>query len=199
MKNVLIIFLIMGLLASVAGCAKRIEVVTLEKDRVDQDIAAGNKGYLRGTPPLEKTPKERTTTRKYYQVTLELPPYPEWREYKTTVDTELWGNRGYIYGGPQGIKRRSEKKEKVKEEIILPDQMETMIEEEDDMEVVLPKEESASPSYTEYKVQKDDTLGKISKKFYGTANKWQKIYDFNKDKLKNPNKIYPGQKLKIPQ
>ena len=196
MKNVLIIFLIMGLLTSVAGCAKRIEVVTLEKDRVDQDIATGNKGYLRGTPPPEETAKERTTTRKYYQVTLELPPYPEWREYKTTVDTELWGNRGYIYGGPQGIKRRSEKKEKVKEEIVLPDEIETAVEEE---EVVLPEEEFSQPSYTEYKVQKNDTLGKISRKFYGTANKWQKIYDFNRDTLKSPNKIYPGQKIKIPQ
>jgi nucleoid-associated protein YgaU len=45
---------------------------------------------------------------------------------------------------------------------------------------------------------KGDTLQKISKKFYGKTNKWNRIYEANKDKLKSPNKIYPGQVIDIP-
>jgi len=62
-----------------------------------------------------------------------------------------------------------------------------------------PKHKAAAGSFTEYVVQRGDTLGDISRKVYGTASKWQKIYNFNSDVLKNPNKVYPGQKLKIPQ
>jgi LysM repeat protein len=50
----------------------------------------------------------------------------------------------------------------------------------------------------EYKVQENDTLQKISQKFYGTMHKWTKIYEANKDQLKGPDKIRPGQVLKIP-
>lgn len=53
------------------------------------------------------------------------------------------------------------------------------------------------PTPTSYTVKKGDNLTKISIKFYGTGSKWRKIADYNK--LKNPNKLYPGQKLKIPK
>jgi nucleoid-associated protein YgaU len=49
-----------------------------------------------------------------------------------------------------------------------------------------------------YTVQKGDTLSKISKQFYGDASKYQKIFDANKDQLKDPDKIQPGQVLRIP-
>ena len=49
-----------------------------------------------------------------------------------------------------------------------------------------------------YTVLKGDTLSKISKQFYGDANKYQKIFDANKDQLKDPDKIQPGQVLRIP-
>ena len=52
---------------------------------------------------------------------------------------------------------------------------------------------------TEYTVEKDDTLQKISKKVYGSFGKWTKIYDANKDKIKNPNFVKPGVILTIPQ
>ena len=54
---------------------------------------------------------------------------------------------------------------------------------------------SAPRSYT---VQKGDTLSKISKQYYGDANKYMKIFDANKDKLKDPDKIQVGQVLVIP-
>lgn len=43
-----------------------------------------------------------------------------------------------------------------------------------------------------------DNLSKIAKKFYGDANKYPVIFDANKPMLKHPDKIYPGQLLRIP-
>ena len=47
-------------------------------------------------------------------------------------------------------------------------------------------------------VKKGDTLSAISKAEYGDANKYQKIFEANKPMLKHPDKIYPGQVLRIP-
>lgn len=47
-------------------------------------------------------------------------------------------------------------------------------------------------------VKKGDTLWAISKKYYGKGSDYPKIFNANKDKLKDPNKIYPGQVLTIP-
>jgi nucleoid-associated protein YgaU len=49
-----------------------------------------------------------------------------------------------------------------------------------------------------YVVKKGDTLSAISKQFYGEANKYMDIFNANKDKLSDPNKIFPGQELIIP-
>lgn len=49
-----------------------------------------------------------------------------------------------------------------------------------------------------YEVKSGDTLSKIAKQYYGDANAYMKIFDANKDILKNPNLIHPGQKLRIP-
>jgi len=50
-----------------------------------------------------------------------------------------------------------------------------------------------------YTVGKNDTLQKISQKFYGTTKNWVKIYKANKDTLKTPDRVYPGQVLNIPE
>lgn len=49
-----------------------------------------------------------------------------------------------------------------------------------------------------YKVVKGDCLWTIAKKFYDDGSKYKLIYEANKDKIKNPNLIYPGQILIIP-
>ena len=49
-----------------------------------------------------------------------------------------------------------------------------------------------------YTVKAGDTLSKISQQFFGDANKYMKIFEANKDKLKDPDKIQVGQELKIP-
>ncbi|MGY2341663.1 peptidoglycan-binding protein LysM [Pseudomonas sp. SDO5532_S415] len=48
-------------------------------------------------------------------------------------------------------------------------------------------------------VEKGDTLSAISKRVYGDPNKYQKIFEANKPQLKHPDKIYPGQVLRIPE
>jgi len=61
-----------------------------------------------------------------------------------------------------------------------------------------PAEVPVLPVVTGYKVEKDDTLQKISKKMYGSYGKWTKIYDANKAVIKDPNFLKPGITLTIP-
>jgi nucleoid-associated protein YgaU len=49
-----------------------------------------------------------------------------------------------------------------------------------------------------YTVQAGDTLSKISKHFYGDANRYMKIFEANRDQLSDPDKIRAGQTIKIP-
>jgi nucleoid-associated protein YgaU len=49
-----------------------------------------------------------------------------------------------------------------------------------------------------YTVEKGDTLSAIAKQFYGKASQWNAIYEANRDQLDDPDKIFPGQVLKIP-
>ena len=49
-----------------------------------------------------------------------------------------------------------------------------------------------------YTVVKGDTLSKIAKEFYGNANAYQQIFEANRPMLSDPDKIYPGQNLRIP-
>ncbi len=55
-----------------------------------------------------------------------------------------------------------------------------------------------SASARSYTVQAGDSLSKIAKQFYGDANKYMKIFEANKDKLSDPDKIKPGMDLVIP-
>ncbi|MNF09944.1 LysM domain/BON superfamily protein [compost metagenome] len=48
-------------------------------------------------------------------------------------------------------------------------------------------------------VEKGDTLSAISLRVYGNANLYNKIFEANKPMLKDVNKIYPGQSLRIPE
>ena len=61
-----------------------------------------------------------------------------------------------------------------------------------------PKGRAPETSSKIYSVKKGDNLSSIPKRKYGKESQWTKIYDANKDKVKNPNLIYPGQKLIIP-
>ena len=57
---------------------------------------------------------------------------------------------------------------------------------------------AAAPAAKFYTVKKGDTLSKIAKEFYGDANRYQLIFEANRPMLEHPDKIYPGQSLRIP-
>ncbi len=61
------------------------------------------------------------------------------------------------------------------------------------------KYEPKVKSYETYTVKKGDTLWRIAKKYYGNGAKYIKIYNANKNIIKNPNKLTIGWKIKIPK
>lgn len=72
-------------------------------------------------------------------------------------------------------------------------------------EIAAAKVESGSNSATAptpppqtYTVASGDTLSKIAKHYYQDANQWRRIYEANRDVLKDPDRIFPGQVLRIP-
>ena len=58
--------------------------------------------------------------------------------------------------------------------------------------------DQSGPDSKHYTVVSGDTLSKIAKQHYGNANDYMKIFEANKPMLKDPDKIYPGQVLRIP-
>jgi len=163
-------FLIFLGLIFLYGCL--IRTYTIEKPRRDLDVE-GNQGYLYGEPP---SPPQLKKTRKVTIFEVELGAHPP--KEVSSLEPEAVKEEG----------KAEEIEESIKEEIL---------EEEGGVE-----EEISSPEplqeYELYTVEKNDTLQKISKKFYGTTKKWLLLYEENKDVIKNPDKIYPGLKIKIP-
>jgi LysM repeat protein len=51
----------------------------------------------------------------------------------------------------------------------------------------------------QYVVKPGDTLARIAEQFYSNGLRWEKIYEANKDQVKNPNYIFVGMKLTIPE
>jgi nucleoid-associated protein YgaU len=58
---------------------------------------------------------------------------------------------------------------------------------------------TATTKETTYTVKAGDTLSKIAKDYLGNANAYMEIFNANRDQLSDPDKIKPGQVLKIPQ
>ena len=50
-----------------------------------------------------------------------------------------------------------------------------------------------------YVIKSGDTLSAIAKQFYGDPNKYPKIFEANREVIKDPNLIFPGQKIRIPK
>lgn len=53
--------------------------------------------------------------------------------------------------------------------------------------------------FLQYTVRSEDTLSSIARRFYGDGSKWRRIFEANRDWISNPNIIYTGQTLRIPQ
>ena len=61
-----------------------------------------------------------------------------------------------------------------------------------------PRETTTAPKNTTYTVKSGDCLWNIAKKYLGDGSRYTEIYELNKDKIKNPNLIYPDQVLTLP-
>jgi len=68
----------------------------------------------------------------------------------------------------------------------------------DDLRAPAPKPEEPEEKSEIYEIVSGDTLGAIAKRYYGKAGAYMKIFEANKDIISDPNKIYPGQKIRIP-
>jgi len=176
----------------IIGCAsKGVEVrhYVDVKDRVDQEMV-GNAGYLAGDPQ----PEDRSgfkSTRKIYVLEVSHGNPVEGTVIESG-DEGLVNNDGLFdalndaqmeesfYGTDNFIEVR-------RDEETIP----YIDDDTDDIEI--------SPSFTEYTVKKDDTLQKISKKFYDSFSKWPIIYEANKDVIENPDRIKPGIVIQIPR
>jgi nucleoid-associated protein YgaU len=67
----------------------------------------------------------------------------------------------------------------------------------DDLTFPEPKEEEKQ-KFEIYEIVSGDTLGGIAKRYYGKASLYTRIHEANKELISDPNKIYPGQKIRIP-
>jgi len=137
---------------------------------------------------------------------------------KPRVDTDIEGNQGYLSGDAVQTSAENRlgdtrkisvveielRKSKAKEKQIQNSETEDYLSKDDTLESDLVIEDNLEfyaediQTYQDYTVSKSDTLQKISYKFYGTTKKWKKIYDANKDVIKNSDKVYPGTKIRIP-
>ena len=68
----------------------------------------------------------------------------------------------------------------------------------DDLKAPPPAPEEPEEKAEVYEIVSGDTLGGIAKRYYGNASKYTKIFEANRDIIDDPNKIYPGQKIRIP-
>ncbi|MFC1666240.1 LysM peptidoglycan-binding domain-containing protein [Candidatus Omnitrophota bacterium] len=192
MKRFVVYSLTIGVFI-LSGCVMR--VIPREVDRVDQEMK-GNRGMLRGeTSALPRT--QRKKTKRVYDVEIEL---------SSRLDAEmsenyLKGNRGFLKRKDIPEKKSRPAKKERTPSVTLKKSVPQVIYQEP----IVTKERTGKGARVEvqeeqkfYIVKKGDTLQKISQAVYGTTKKWNKIYEANKDVLKNPDSINPGQKLVIP-
>lgn len=76
----------------------------------------------------------------------------------------------------------------------------TIVQEQEVPKTSTPEEQRSGqpPASGTYTVVKGDCLSRIAQKQLGNANRWREIYNLNRDKISNPNLIYPGQVLTLP-
>lgn len=173
-KYIFVVLMAVSVFALLTGCS-RVQTYTVEKARVDQNLAQGNRGYFMGQPSASEVAKEkeRKMTRATYVTEVEL-------------------------GFPYKAKKKSATVQKQ------PSMAKEAIQEQAPEAVIQEAPKGAAPAQksikiTSYTVEPKDTLQKISLKVYGTTKKWKKIYEANADQLKSPDRINVGRVLKIPQ
>lgn len=126
-----------------------------------------------------------------------VPDWPGWSR-RWWTDKELWGNQGYIIGGPRARMREGDLME-----VGLAEELDALIEFPPAPEPPLEKVDldiSAQKPST-HRVVKGECLWYIAGygHIYGNPLQWPIIYKANTDRIKNPDLIYPGQVFVIPR
>ncbi len=177
---------LLGLLmvvALTAGCGVKAETYVMTRDRIYD--TKGNGGYLAGKGEV-KEPVQKTRKIYVLEFTKAVPEPVE----KTIKEETITQTTEKVEAPEVSEPAQTSQQLAAHREVVIP-----AIEDES-----MPVEaKSAGPSEAvEYVVQKDDTLQKIAHKYYNSYGKWTKIYEANKDKIKNPNILRAGTKITIP-
>jgi len=183
-RQILGIIIIVVAVIAVAGCSSTgitTRAYVEDRERVDQNMSGGNYGYIYGQPKPEDR-RNYKKTRKMYVM--------EFTKQEDALDEEplVITRTKTVYLEPEPLPPPAKREEPAWSQ---PLNVPTFTDEE-------PVAEPVSSSMVEYTVEKNDTLQKISKKFYDTYRKWPQIYEANKEKIRDPNKIKPGIVLQIP-
>ena len=162
---------------ALAGCSSvKARTYVETKERVDQE-PAGNAGYLFGTPAYQPVNPPKKTRQVYV---LELSQKTPEEGEPVRKNAPSLDNHAPALPEASSAPSVSSPVTEVLQEIAPPTPF---------VAPTLP---------AQYTIGKDDTLQTIAKKFYNSYGKWPKIYEANKDKIPDPNRIKPGLVLTIP-
>ncbi len=180
-------FLLLILVVTAAGCGgMKAQSYVMTTNRVDIENKSGNAGYVGGKGQYQEPARK---TRKVYVLEL-TKPIPEGEVKKVEEEIKSAPQQEVAQAPAAAVEQQQEEPQR----IVIP-----KIEDEPVAETAAAKVEEVGPATEQtYTVLKDDTLQKIAKKFYGSYGKWIKIYEANKEKLKNPNVVRPGTVIVIP-
>lgn len=188
-KNSLLVMLLALLAVGCGGVKAQTYVMTT--NRVDIENKSGNSGYIVGKEQYQGPVRK---TRKVYVLELTKP----------VAESEVKKVEQEVQNAPQQAVSRVPEAATQQMAVVTHEPKRIVIPKIDDEPIAVPtaaavKADEIGPKEAQtYTVLKDDTLQKIAKKFYGSYGKWIKLYEANKEKLKNPNVVRPGTVLTIP-
>ena len=169
----------------ISGCLVR--TYTIYKPRIHTTVS-GNRGYIVGNPPKGEEQHKKHSLGKMRPITVfevelgsHIPQYYA-RVPKKTFKIEE-NHSAEVKGSSASIEEEINKGGETQQEAV----------------AVSPAAEKPKTTYRYYVVRKNDTLQKISRKFYGTTKRWKLIYEENKGVIKSSDRVYPGIKIRIPR
>jgi nucleoid-associated protein YgaU len=167
----------MGLIQFVKNVGKKLDLSKKPPQQAQQRPAAGHQG-----PSAHDL--AQVQERKREAALVELINGMGFKVRELAVDIE--GSKALVRGQVD----TQEEREKI---ILMAGNVEDIDAVDDRLQVSRPEPEAQF-----YDVKSGDNLSKIAKQFYGDANKYNLIFEANRPMLKDPDEIYPGQKLRIP-
>lgn len=194
----LVLALCVGAVLLISGCGVKTRAYIADRKRVDIE-PSGNGGYLMGQAPAETTQVEKDTRKviMFEFIKDENDLQNELVQSEMTSTDYVASENSY-----SGKYQKSASKKTVRPQAQpspQPRNLQIPVITDDDYYL---EERKDAPlmdgKVVDYEVEKNDTLQKISKKFYGSYSKWPRIFDANKDVLKDPNFVKPGIVIKIP-